>query len=86
MKVNRAEKTDNSDDSKLLVSVYISPKTLEKIDDLLFSLKKRMPIQKRGKLSKSVFYELCLSILIEDYQIDPEESPLSKAVHRLMQD
>ena len=83
MNDKKEDKLDDSGD-KILVSFYLSPKTLEKIDDLLFFVKKQLPIEKRRKLTKSVFYETGFKILIEDYNINGEESPLLKAIQELM--
>lgn len=85
MNDKKADKPDDFDADKILVSFYLSPKTVEKIDDLLFYAKKRLPIEKRRKLTKSVFYETSLQIVIEDYNAKGEESPLWKAIHKLIQ-
>jgi hypothetical protein len=85
MNDKKVDKTDDQDGDKILVSFYLSPKTLEKIDDLIFYVKKRLPIEKRRKLSKSIFYETGFKILIEDYNSKGEESLLLKAIQELMQ-
>ena len=54
----KSDKPDEYEGDKILVSFYLSPKTLEKIDDLVFYLKKRLPIEKRRKITKSIFYEI----------------------------
>lgn len=82
------KKNDNpveQDGEKILVSFYLSPKTLEKIDDLVFYVKKQLPIDKRRKLTKSVFYETGFKILIEDYNLKGKESLLLKALQKLME-
>ena len=77
-------KPDENEGDKILVSFYLSPKTLEKLDDLVFYVKKQLPIEKRRKLSKSVFYETGFKVLIEDYNSNGEESLLLKAIQELM--
>lgn len=84
MKDKRIDNPKETEGEKILVSFYLSPKTLEKIDDLVFYVKKRLPINKRRKLTKSVFYETGFKILIEDYNSKGEESVLLKALQELM--
>ncbi len=84
-----AKKADNlfeTEGDKILVSFYLSPQTLEDIDDLLFLIKKKMPIEKRRKLTKSVFYETGMKFLIESYRANGEENSFVKKVLELMQD
>lgn len=83
MNDKKVEKNDNSDD-KILISFYVSPATLERLDDLLFFMKKRLPIEKRRKLTKSVFYETGFKILIEEYHEKDEESRLWKDIEKLL--
>lgn len=80
----KIDKTEEFDGDKILVSFYLSPVTLEKIDDLLFYVKKRLPIARRRSLTKSVFYETGFKILIEEYEAEGEESSLLKAIQELM--
>ena len=80
------DKIDDSDKDKILTSFYLLPTTLEKMDDLLFYVKKRLPIEKRRKLSKSIFYETCLRIVIEEYNAKGEESSVWKSIRELMLD
>lgn len=80
------EGINERDEEKILVSVYISTKTLERIDDFLFDAKKQLPIGKRRKLTKSIFYETSLQILLEDHKLNGVESPLWKAIAKLAQD
>jgi hypothetical protein len=84
MNDKKAEKPTDFDEDKILISIYLSPKTLEKLDDCLFYVKKRLPIEKRRKLSKSVFYEIGLRIIVEDYNAKGAESPLWKAIDDLL--
>lgn len=85
MNDKKIDKTEDSNGDKILVSFYLLPKTFEKIDDILFYVKKRLPIEKRRKLTKSAFYEAGLQVLIEDYNARGEESSLLKAIQKLMQ-
>lgn len=68
-----------------MVSVYLSSKTVEKVDDFLFYAKKRLPMGKRRKLTKSVFYEAVLQIIIEDQNFKGEESALWSAISEMLQ-
>lgn len=70
-------------DDKIQVNFYLSVGTLERIDDLLFYAKKRLPIEKRRKLTKSVFYETCFGIIIDDYNLKGEESVFWQAIQQL---
>lgn len=85
MNDKKAGKPEDSSDDKILVSFYLSPQTLEQIDDLLFYVKKRLPIGKRRKLTKSVFYETGLKIIVEEYNAKGEASAFLKAIQELMQ-
>lgn len=85
MNDNKSDKPDDKDGDKILISFYIPPKTFEKIDDILFYVKKRLPIEKRRRVTKSAFYEAGLHTLIEDYNAKGEESLLVRAIHELLQ-
>ena len=85
MNDKKPEKLNDSEENKILVSFYLSPQTLEKVDDFLFYAKKRLPMGKRRKLTKSVFYEAALRIVIEDQSLKGEESSLWKAIYEMMQ-
>lgn len=82
---SKKSKQAKSDDERFLVSFHISATTFEKIDDLLFYLKKRVPIDKRRRLTKTMFYETGFRILIEEYNSKGEESLLWKAIHQSLQ-
>ena len=69
---------------RILISFYLRTETLEKLDDVLFYARKRLPIGKRRKLTKSVLYEIGLKMVIEDYQDNGEESFLIQAIHELV--
>lgn len=86
MNGQKSDKIDDSESEKVLVSFYLSQKTSEQIDDILFYLKKQLPFEKRRKLTKSIFYETGFKILIEDYNKKGEESRLSKAIQDLLID
>lgn len=75
------EKATNSENEKIAINFYITLDTLEKIEDFLFLVKKRLPIEKRRRLTRSVFYEIGLKIAIEDFNKRGEESSLWKAIY-----
>jgi hypothetical protein len=79
-------KPDDSEKDKISVNFYISGETFEKIDDVIYYVRKRLPMDKRRKLSKSVIYEACLKIVLEEYNAKGESSSLWKAVQELMAD
>lgn len=79
-------KPDDVEKDKISVNFYISGETFEKIDDVIYYLRKRLPMDKRRKLSKSVIYEACLKIVLEEYNAKGESSSLWKAVQELMSD
>lgn len=85
MNDNKAENLFEPE-SKLLVSFYLSSKTLEAVDELLFLVKKQLPVEKRRKLTKSIFYETCLKVIIEDDYSKGKESNFVKKIQKLMQD
>ena len=78
-------KSRDSADDKIPVSFYISHETLEKIEDLLFYVKKRLPVEKRRKLNKSVLVEVGFKILVEEYNAKGEQSRLWKVIQESMQ-
>lgn len=86
MNEQKSDKVDDSESEKVLVSFYLSQKTSEQIDDILFYLKKQLPFEKRRKLTKSILYETGFKILIEDYKENGKESRLSKAIQNLLID
>jgi hypothetical protein len=75
----------NPKSNRILISFYLSTDTLEKLDDVLFYARKRLPISKRRKLTKSVLYEIGLKMVIEDYHEKEEESFLCEAISKLVQ-
>lgn len=84
MNGQKSDKIDDSESEKVLVSFYLSQKTSEQIDDILFYLKKQLPFEKRRKLTKSFFYETGFKILIDEYNEKGKESHLWKAVQNLL--
>ena len=84
MNERKSDKSENSESEKILVSFYLSQKTSEQVDDLLFYLKKGLPFEKRKKLTKSSFFETGFKILIEDYHTNGEKSRLWRAVQELL--
>jgi len=85
MNDKKPEKSNESDD-KILISFYVSTETLDKFEDFLFYAKKRLPVEKRRKLTKSLFYEAGVLTAIADYNAKGEESSLWKAIYDLMND
>lgn len=65
---------------KEIVNVYMSRNLTEKIEDLLFNLKKQLPHDKRKKLTRSQFFELILESIILDYEINQINSPIQKII------
>lgn len=84
MKNKNSEKTAASQNDKILVSFYLSSETLEEVDDLIFHLKKQLPMDKRRKLTKSIFYEASLKILLEGYKTPENGYSLLKVINELM--
>lgn len=66
---------DNNSE-KIAVNFYLSTNAIEKIDDFLFYVKKRLPVEKRRKLTRSIFYEIGLKAAIEEYNKKGEDSAL----------
>ena len=85
MNDKKMEKSNESDD-RVMISFYASSETLEKFEDFLFYAKKRLPMEKRRKLTKSLFYEAGLLMALADYNAKGEESSLWKAICELMND
>lgn len=59
---------------------YVSPELIEKIEDLLFNLRKQLPRDKRKKLTRSQFLELILESVIEEYETSQLNSPIQKII------
>lgn len=84
MNDKKVNNIDTSSEDKILISFYVFPDTLERLDDLLFYMRKQLPVGKRRKLTKSIFYETGFKILIEEYNEKGKESRLWKAVQNLL--
>jgi hypothetical protein len=82
----KENKADELESDRIPINFYVSSITLEKIDDALYYVKKRLPIDKRRKLSKSVFLEACLRIVLEEYNTKGESSSLWKSIEEIMHD
>ena len=78
------KKIAGNEADKIAISFYLTSEALEKIDDFIFYTRKRLPIDKRRKLSRSVFYEIGLKTVIEDFNIKGEQSALWKAICALI--
>jgi hypothetical protein len=82
----KIEKFKESESDRQPINFYVSSATIETIDDALFYVKKRLPLEKRKKLSKSIFCEACLRIVLDEYNSKGEGSSLWKAIQELMQE
>jgi len=80
------KKITGNEVDKTAISFYLTSEALEKIDDFIFYTRKRLPMDKRRKLTRSVFYEIGLKTVIEDYNIKGEKSALWKAICDLIDD
>lgn len=80
------KKLTGNDGDKIAINFYLTTETVEKIDDFIFYTKKRLPVEKRRKLNRSVFYEIGLKTAIEDYNKKGEESELWKAICEIIKD
>lgn len=85
-KMNELKYFNTGNDNKVGVSIYLSSHVFDEIEDFLFSVKRKLPIRKRRKLTKSIFYETSLRIAIEDFNKNGEESSLWKAISEIMKD
>lgn len=77
---NYKNKDEEIESNKIAVSCYFSIKSIERIDDFLFHVKKRLPMEKRRKLSRSIFYEVGLNTAINEFDKKGEQSELWKAI------
>jgi hypothetical protein len=62
------------------MAIYISPDLIEKVEDLIFNLKKQLPREKRKKFTRSQFLELMLESIILEYETNQLNSPIQKIV------
>lgn len=78
-------------EGKLLISFYITLETLDQMDNLYYVVKKKLPIERRRKLTKSIFYETGFKLILEDNQVpennqaQEEDSELVKAIQEFIQ-
>ncbi len=77
---------DDSNNDKLLVSFYLKNNTIEHIDDFIFFTRKQLPLYKKRKLTKSVFYEAAVKIVLDDYHAKGESSQIWKLLNKLLKD
>jgi hypothetical protein len=62
------------------MALYVSPELIEKVEDLLFNLKKQLPRDKRKKLNRSQLLELILEAVILEYETSRLDSPIQKII------
>ena len=62
------------------MALYVSPELIEKVEDLLFNLKKQLPRDKRKKLNRSQLLELILESVIFEYETSRLDSPIQKII------
>jgi hypothetical protein len=60
------EKEFNSSETKGQVTIYIDSQVLDLVDEAFYLSRRRVPRIKRGRLSKSKFYELIINAIISD--------------------
>lgn len=84
--MNDKKKSVENDRDKIATNVYLTSASLEKIDDFIFYARKRLPMEKRRKLTRSVFYEVGLKTAIDDFNKKGEQSALWKAICDLIGD
>lgn len=80
------KKPIENDKDKIAINFYLSSESLEKIDDFIFYARKRLPMEKRRKLTRSVLYEVGLKTVINDFNKKGEQSELWKAICALIND
>lgn len=54
----------NFKDNKTQVTFYISNDILELVEDTIFYLKKQMPLDKRKKITRSMFFEAAIKFAL----------------------
>ena len=62
------------------MAIYISPKLIEKVEELMFNLKKQLPREKRKRFTRSQFLELILESIVLDYETSQLNSSVQKIV------
>lgn len=73
-----------SDANKIYINFGVTGVALEQIDDFIFYARKKLPMEKRRKLTKSLFYETSIKAIIEDFNKKGEESIIWKAINNLI--
>jgi hypothetical protein len=61
----------NSKDNKTQVTFYISNDILELVEDTIFYLKKQMPLDKRKKITRSMFFEAAIKFALAEKKTNP---------------
>ncbi len=56
-------------ESRTQTTLHLKTEILDKIEEILYYTKKRLPRQKRGKLSKSKLYEIILEAVVADNKL-----------------
>ena len=56
------------------ISIYLPTNLAEQLDDLLFSLRKRLPRYQRKQLTKSIFYELIMSSMVKSFSKNEDQN------------
>lgn len=62
------------------MAFYTNPELIEKVEDLIFNLKKQLPREKRKKFTRSQFLELILESVILEYETSRLDSPIQKII------
>jgi metal-responsive CopG/Arc/MetJ family transcriptional regulator len=65
---------------KEAVNLSLSSTLVEKVEDIIFELRKKLPREKRKKLNRSRFFELALEAIIKDYENSGQKSRIFKIV------
>lgn len=72
--------TGENKNQKETVNLSLSSEIVEKVEDIIFELRKKIPREKRKKLTRSRFFELALEAVIKDYESSGEKSVIGKMV------
>lgn len=65
---------------KETITIYLSQTLAEQIDDTLFSVRKSLPRHQRKQLTKSAFYQLIMTALVENFNKMGKGSLLVKLI------
>ena len=86
MKDKKDDNIFDSEPSKILTSIYLSPKVIEELDEILFLVKRQLPVVTRAKITKSALYATALKMFIESFKSGGvEKSNFAKEIQKLMQ-